>query len=175
MPESCPLGGTVFDTDNSQLAGATVVVQNLRTLDKVSATTETDGSYAFDLGNEDDFPNGYEVGDILILYARKIISVMAEKFTQDTEVVSGAPMTKNLTVSLYINKDSYPLSNLDKRDSEMRMFEPTARARRVLVVDEDGDVKEFLKIGNNLTYVEADIVNNKILMYINGTKVQEFG
>lgn len=35
--------------------------------------------------------------------------------------------------------------------------------------------KKQNKIGNSQTYVEADITNNKLVFYVNGQKVQEFG
>jgi len=139
MPTPYPISGIVYDVDGSTgLANAKVIIQNLRTLDRASTTTASDGSYAFDLANEADFPNGYVDGDDLIFYAVKVISAKAEKYAQDTGVVSGTGLTKNLTVILYIDKDIYPLPGLSGKDNIFRVFEPTSRALRVIPTADNG-------------------------------------
>lgn len=140
-----PVGGVISDTDGSTaLVGATVTLTNLRTTNSASTTTESDGSYAFNLSDTDTFPDGYSDGDDLLFIARKVISTLAEKFVTGTSQVSGDSLTKNLTVKLYIAKNVYPLSGLDVSDRQRQMFEPTSRAMRIIPVDDDGVTYELI-------------------------------
>ena len=44
-----------------------------------------------------------------------------------------------------------------------------------MVLGSPGITPASKKIGNDSTYVYADIVNNKVEIWVNGTKVQEWG
>lgn len=152
-----PVGGIVYDTDGATLlVGATVILQNLRTLDLATKTTQSDGSYAFNLSNETDFPSSYVSGDDLLFVAKKAISSKAEKYVMDTSSVSGDSVEKNLTVKLYIDKSLIPLAGMDKRDIEMRVFEPSARATRIIPVTEEGVTYHL--IGKRISNSQWDLV-----------------
>jgi len=133
------VGGTIFGTDGSTaLGGATVTLVNLRTAEESQKTSDPgDGSYGFDLSNTADFASGYAVGDPLLWYANKKISGMAEYFAEATGTVAGVEVKKDLTVILYIQKEKFPLA-LAKRDQDMRMYDPTSRAMRVVPTTPDG-------------------------------------
>jgi len=133
------VGGTIYGTDGvTALGGATVTLINLRTAEEAQKTSDpTDGSYAFDLDNTTDFPNGYNTDDPLLWYANKKISGMAEYFAETTGTASGVEVDKDLTVILYIQKEKFPLA-LAKRDQDMRMYDPTSRAMRVVPTTPDG-------------------------------------
>lgn len=132
-PTQYPVGGKVFDVDGTTaLPGATVILQNLTTLEKSETTTESDGSYSFQLAN---YSQGYTDGDDLLFFVRKVISAKNVKYKIDTDTVSGDALDKSLTVKQYFDKDTYPIS-VDPKEIKKRVFEPSAIANRVAVIGE---------------------------------------
>lgn len=153
-----PVGGTIFDTDGATALGeATVTLQNTRTLDKSTFVSDsTDGSYVFDLGETDDFPNGYTAGDELIFYVRKEISQMVVKYVKDTAIVAGDTLEKNLTVLRYIKDTVVPFAGMDWREINVNAYDPHSRAQRIVPVTPDG--VRYYFIGKRTSATTWDLV-----------------
>ena len=124
------LSGIITDIDGSTgLEDVTVKAVNLRSLEVLTTTTESDGSYSITL-------TSYEDNDGLYIEAKKNISDSMVKFGNAYEDVDTGEVGKNVNITLDKKVDlkvETVILRTPYQDKEDRIFVPEFNANRVMI------------------------------------------
>jgi len=87
--------GTITDSNSANPSGIPIIIRNDRTIETISATTDSSGKYLADLGN---LTSGYNIGDQITVIARYGLEDGSESFT----TINEAAHTINITTSVIL-------------------------------------------------------------------------
>jgi hypothetical protein len=148
------LSGIVYDIDGSTaLAGATVRVINITTLETLTSTTAADGSFSVTF-------TSYNNNDILFYEARKTIATYLEKVGAGNTTIDTSLPGRDVTITVNRIADK-KLETIVFRtpiqEREDRIFSPAFNALRVIPTGFDIKQTTLTRDANNfITEIDED-------------------
>ena len=131
-----PINGTAKDDRGIAIEGLTIEIHNLKngSLLKKENATDSNGIYLIDLSNFSDF--SYSLNDRIIIRAYRI--GVNFKFGEIRAILTGDALENQNIIVFSENPSS--AKDLDDRKFQKAEHHPTANAKKIISVNEEGDL-----------------------------------
>lgn len=129
-----PISGNVKDVNGTNINKAKVEIINLRNDNLANGLTDSDGIFIIELENFTEFNDNKVNGDRIII--RSYTSGAIFKFDQRHAVIEGDAL-ENQDLVLKAENPRGP-KDLDEKQTQIAEHHPTADAKRIILVDEEG-------------------------------------
>ncbi len=143
-----PIDGVVKDIDNSLMSGATIEIHNLRNgfVLKKDNATDSNGVYIIDLRNFSDFKWVSDDRVIIRAYRSGAIFKSGERHA----LLSGDAL-ENQDITLFAENPP-TAKDLDDRKFQQAEHHPTANAKKIILVDEEGHLTTVAALDERWDY-----------------------